>query len=341
MKILEKDPYYEVGTIDDIVISQSSLKYIDPKRNGSPRKFKQFFEERIDKPSAAMLRGTIFHLYCENPEAFVVSEATKPSEKLGVVADAVVEAYESLEDKQSKDEMLMMLDQHILRACRAIGWNNNWKDEAIIKNSQSVATYLHAVYNPENEGKIILTSVLKEQIEKCIQSLKENEYASRLLFWKDDFSKIDYYKEIDIYWGELVDGEVIKCKAKLDDLVIDHEKEVVRINDPKTTGGSAYNFEGTFKSYRLDIQFNMYERAFNAKFPEFAHYKKEFRNIVVETSGLFETVVHKWHNSIIAAANEDLDNLFRRVIHAINNGYNQSLEEFQGKGEIKHRNLEE
>lgn len=342
--ILEKDPYYEVGTINDIVVSNSSLKEIDPKRGGSPRKFKLFFEERKDTQTKAMLRGSVFHLYCEKPKEFVVSQAVKPSDKLGLVADALIAKYEALEDNQSKDEFKMMIDSQVVQACRAVGWNNNWKDEAIAKNSAPVVVYFHAVYDPANEGKIILTQQLKDQIEGCVQSLSNNEYAHRLLFWQNDFANIQYWKELDIYWTEVIDGVEIKCKGKLDDLVIDHEKKVVKINDVKTSGGSAYQFEGSFVSYRLDFQFEMYRRAVIAyciaNNINILGYKFQYRNIVVETAGLFQTVVHRWSTDIIGDCGHELDNLFRRVIHARTFGYTQSLEEYKGKGEVQHKELE-
>lgn len=334
-----KDPYYEVGNIDDIVISQSLLQHIDPKRGGSPRKLQDSIINRSDKQSKAMLRGSVFHLWAEDKEAFKVSEAVKPSDKLGEVADLVVAKYESLEDEQSKVEMLMMLDPHILYACKSVGWNKSWGDAALLKNSTGVGTYVNAVYDPANEGKIILTAVLKEQIEKCTESLTNNIYAHRLLFWKDEFSDIEYYKEIDIFWNEIVDGRVIKCKGKLDDVVINHEKKTIDINDIKTTGGSAYNFEGAFKTYRLDIQFAMYTRAIKAQFPKYANYKFNYRHIVVETSGLFQTVVHRWSKDIIGASQHDLDNLLRRVNSAIENKFRFSIEELQGNGEILHKEL--
>lgn len=345
--------YYEVGNINDIVVSQSLLSKIDPKRSGSPKKLKAYLEEENRVQTLPMLRGSIFHLYCEDKNAFAISEAVKPSEKLGIVADAVAEAYDKLEDDQSKDEFILMLDKNILYACRAIGWNNNWKDEAIIKNSASVGVYLKALNDPDNKGKIILTQVLKDQIEQCIVSLTANEYAHRLLFWKDEFSQIDYYKEKAIFWEEKViietgEGQTkienqVKCKAKLDDLIINHETKTIKINDPKTTGGSAHNFEGTFKQYRLDIQFAMYKRAVTAFCNQcnldITNYKWEFRNIVVETNGIFETVVHRWSPNIIQEAEHDLDLLMKRLVRAKMNGFSMSWEEELGQGEVRHKEL--
>lgn len=333
---LVKDPYYEVGTIDDIVISQSSLGEIDPQRGGSPKKFKNFFVERLDQPSKQMYRGSIFHLYAEDKDKFKVSDAVKPSDKLGLVADAVVSKYEKLQDEQSKLEMMEMIDQHILEACKAIGWNKNYGDTALIKGAAPVATYLRAVNHPDNIGKIILDAGTKVIIENCIESLSANQYAHALLFWKDIFSDIEYYKELDIYWVEYINGEEVKCKAKLDDLVINHEAKTISINDLKTSSKSAYSFMDSFIKWRYDVQFAMYVRAVKANFPQYEGYKFAYRNIVVETTGIFQTVVHRWSQDVVTRADIYLQGLFARTLHAKATNYLMSMEEDEGKGEIRH-----
>lgn len=340
--LLDKDPYYEVGTVDDIVVSQSFLKFIDPKRNGSPRKFTDAYENR-GQETKAMLRGKVFHLYCENKDAFAVSDAVKPPEKQGVIADAVADVYFALETQEEKDQMMMSIEIHVLRACRALGYQPKWGDDAIMKNTTAIPIYIKALDDPANRGKIILTAQMKEQIEKCIESLKKNEYAHRLLFWKDEFSDgVRFFKELDLFWTETVLTTPIKCKGKVDDLEIDDVNKTVKMNDPKTTGSSAHNFISTFKSYRLDIQFAMYKRGIIATFPETKDYRFEYRNIVVETQGLFETAVHRYSNHIIAQANEDLEELLERVAFYLTNpkGKTQSIEEVAGNGEYRYNNIE-
>jgi hypothetical protein len=338
--ILEKDPYYEVGnSIEDLVISQSSLSKIDPRRNGSPRKFKEYIEGNVEKTTVPMLRGQIFHLYCEDRDSFKVSEAIKPSEKLGDVADLVMLKYNS-NDEEGQKQMMISLDKHIFEATRVIGWNKTWGEAAIIKNaSPSITSYIEAITDPSNIGKIILTQTMKTQIEGCIGGLEANEFAKRLLFWKDDFADIDYYKEIAIFWTDDLSG--LKCKAKLDDLIISHRDKTVLINDPKTTGGSAHNFEGTFKQYRLDIQFAMYTRAVLKQFPQVADYKFQYRNIVVETSGLFECVCHRWRRADIDRADESLMRLFERVNIGLKYDFTVTKEEVEGIGEVLHRQIDD
>jgi hypothetical protein len=337
--ILEKDPYYEVGnSIEDLVVSQSSLSKIDPRRNGSPRKFKEYIEGNVEKTTVPMLRGQIFHLYCEDKDKFKVSEAVKPAAILGEVADILMVIYYNSND-EGKKQMLISLDKHILHACRIREWNKTWGDSAIIKNASPVVTaYIEAMTDPSNIGKIILTQTMKIQIEGCITGLENNEFAKRLLFWKDEFANIQYFKELAIFWTDPTTG--LKCKAKLDDLIINHKDKLVLINDPKTTGGSAYNFEGTFKQYRLDIQFAMYTRAVLAKFPELKDYKFQYRNIVVETQGLFECVCHRWGKGDIEIADESLTNLLLRVKYAKDTEFKKSLEENQGGGEVLHKHIE-
>jgi len=332
--MLEKDEYYEIGDINNIVLSQSALKEIDPKY-GSPRKLKSFFEDKREKQSLPMLRGSVFHLYNEHKDAFHISDDVKPGGALGDVCDLIMLKYNSL-DEQSQEELILMLDQNVLNACRTLNWNKNWGDSAIIKNAAGVNQYILAVTNPANKGKIILTSVLKEQIEKCIASLTANEHAYKLLFWRSEFDNIDFFKELEVYWEETINDRVLKFKGKIDDVLVNHDTKVITVTDLKTTGSSAYNFLPTFNTYRLDLQFFVYAKAIKKKFPEYKDYKLEFKNVVVETNGLYQTVVHSWSIDIIKEAKAYFIDLCERVLLAIDNDFTLSKEEVEGKGEIIH-----
>ena len=41
--------YYDIGSRENIVVSNSSLSYINPLEGGSPKKFLAFFDEREEE----------------------------------------------------------------------------------------------------------------------------------------------------------------------------------------------------------------------------------------------------------------------------------------------------
>ncbi len=87
---LKEQDYFSVDAI-----SKSRLDAIDPEMNGSPTKYLNFInqdEER--KISIDMERGSLIHKYVEDPKKFIVLEVDKPSDKLGEVADYVINNFQ-------------------------------------------------------------------------------------------------------------------------------------------------------------------------------------------------------------------------------------------------------
>jgi len=80
--------YYDVGTREDIVVSNSSLSYINPEQGGSPQKFLSFFDKQEEKQESKSLEnGRIVHLYAEKPDEFAVASVAKPDGMIGKMAD--------------------------------------------------------------------------------------------------------------------------------------------------------------------------------------------------------------------------------------------------------------
>lgn len=327
--------YYNVGTVQDIVISHTSMSSILPTQGGSPLKFKMFFEDRKELKGLGIVRGSNFHKWAEAPEIFLVGDADKPADKLGEVADAMVQVFSALEvDK--KPMILEFPESMLFDACRAIGWYNNWKEDAIIKNaSPSVLPYFREVVKADIEGKTFLTKSNKVSLTNSVLSIKNNKLANELLFYKDEFSNKEYIKEGEFYWEEIIDGTLYKFKCKVDDLEIDHDKKIIRLSDIKTTSKSAYQFLNSFVEYHYGRQHFIYRRGVLANRPELSEYKWEFRNVVVETNNLFQTVVYRFKVSLIDSYKEEFLDGVNRIGLAIENNFTLSFEEVVGNGEIK------
>lgn len=333
--MIEDKDYYKIGNINDIVLSHSSFSHLLPVQGGSPLKFKAFFEEQKEIKSVNLFRGTTFHNWAEDPKAFMVADVDKPNLKLGEVADAMIDTYQIL-DECDQIKTFEFPEPLLIGACRAVGWNPKWGDDAIIKNAgKEVLPFFKEYLTAENKGQIYLGKSDKVVIENCITSLKQNKTANELLFYKDDFSDKEYYKEHVIRWEENYKGKMYPFKCMIDDLEIDHEKKLIKESDLKTTSKCAYQFGESFVNYHYGRQHHIYARAIRASRPDLKDYKIEYRNVVVETTGLFQTVVYKWHPNIIYNFMTEFDECLERVKHAIENKFSGSLEETLGNGEIK------
>jgi hypothetical protein len=83
--------YFLVGDRNNIVVSSSSFRFIDPSQGGSGLKFLSFFDKLVEKEESKSLEnGTVIHLYQEKPDEFAVSKVPKPD---GTIADMAIEFY--------------------------------------------------------------------------------------------------------------------------------------------------------------------------------------------------------------------------------------------------------
>lgn len=82
--------YYDVGTGDNPVISNSSLTTLNPEQGGSIAKFMNFFTKKEEgEEKNKLVEGKLLHRYIEKPDQFVVSEIEKPGGMLGDLCDAL------------------------------------------------------------------------------------------------------------------------------------------------------------------------------------------------------------------------------------------------------------
>jgi hypothetical protein len=80
--------YFEVGTQDSPVVSNSSMSCLNPEEGGSIINFLNFFNNNIEKKESLTLkRGRLIHKYIEKPEEFVVDESEKPTEMMAKLLD--------------------------------------------------------------------------------------------------------------------------------------------------------------------------------------------------------------------------------------------------------------
>ena len=330
----EVENYYEVGTKEDIVISSSILKHICPEQGGSPQQFLESFEKEEEKTESKWLRtGKLIHKWAEDKENFHVAAVAKPAEKLGLVADGIIDWVRGNGEQLS--------DQLYLDIARKFSYQNNYKDETLIKTVKTGAEeYILEVLDSEKNNKIFICEAEREVIECGCSSIQKHPIARELLFLQDnDFSDCKTFKECAIFWEFIINGTVIKAKALLDDVSINFEKKKIIINDLKTTSGGAYNYLGTFKSYRTYRQLAFYKIAIKnwAKQQGISleGFTFEYHVIVVETNKLSQCVVWQVTEEWIEKGTSEIKSLLNRIAtHIDDNQWNYSVEEMLNNHKI-------
>lgn len=254
---MEKVNYYEVGSIEDIVISNTSLSYINPKQGGSPAKFLNFFEKFIEfKNSISLERGSLLHDFHEHEDKFVISDVKKPSEMMASWVERVFNAYKpsGIPIEQASLPMNFI-------AYRGGAYSNLVDTNKVSKRFvDDGLDYLKFLYLAD--GKIAMTSATKEIVVKSMAALKGHRKANHMLFGELP-NKVVREKELEVYWEVNVKGyeKPVKFKAKLDNTIFDYNKKIAYLNDLKSTSDPVSLFKQSFSKYRYYRQLSFYVKA--------------------------------------------------------------------------------
>lgn len=219
--------YYDVGTRDNIVISNSSLTTLDPTTGGSIIKFMDFFSEEEEKKSKLSLEnGKLIHKYAEDKDAFAIEDEDKPTEMMSGLLEKVIELKHNLSLNPLTDvdititsniktekaaqaeiaeitfnygklsEILQLSVEDTIRVFRQARITKNaytsYTENKLVSNvisDKSIKKYLDFLVSAST--KIILTPSAKKAVEGAIQSIYSNtKVAYQLDLRKDDLEEL-------------------------------------------------------------------------------------------------------------------------------------------------------
>lgn len=320
----EKTDYYLIKAV-----SNSSLSKLDPTMGGSPRSFINFIEGNEEaKYSLSLERGELLHKWMEDKTAFCVSEIDKPGGDLGKVIDKIF---------RSRKEYKSRLRNRILREAREFGYGGKtYTDNTIIEKFKTGLPYYKELL--KGEGKIIITSEMKETLNNCIRSIESNKDCCTLLE-ENEFSSSLRFKEHPILWTkELPEFSLeVKCKSKIDLWKLDFDNRTIIVNDLKTTSSSLTLFQNSFEFYRYYRQLAFYKRAIisfilqqgilNEK--QLSQFKWEFNLIVIETKPSFDCEIFRVSSAWIKKGQREAASLMNRYAwHSVNNIWDRQMEAY-------------
>jgi hypothetical protein len=331
------EDYFSVSSV-----SNSSLSALNPAQGGSPVKFQKFFAQDWEKKNSLSLeRGSLIHLYCEDPSQFVVSDIKKPSENISKIMELV---YQDFKDFKDVDPDLVQwdtakLEASILEACKIVDYGQAWLEKTRIDRVNKEGNeYLKFLIS--SDGRHAMSAATRDIIDKAIESLHRNKLAENLLFTAD-VPNVKHYNELPVFWVETVDvpgqpGDTvdIPCKGKLDRLSIDFLNKVITIPDLKSTSKSAYLFPDSFKFWRYYRQHAFYGRGvenFMAEhFPaeDLSTYTVKHYNIAVELCESFQTVVWEVQADWLKKGKDEYEHLLRTYAwHTYHNIWDTTMDE--------------
>ncbi len=324
---MNDNEYFALGSIEDIYISSSSLKHINPEEGGCPQAFHDFVTNNMEqKESLSLERGSLIHKFAESPEEFLVSDVEEPS-AMGVKWCIAVKNYIDKEELDRFDSR--NVDDVAVKMKNELGIYNNVSktDKIIEKFAKECIPYLNFLY--DSDGKIAMTPATRLVVDNATRSLYDNPAIHRVLF--DCKEGQEEVKEGVAIWEK----EGLKFKAKLDHIKIDHNEKIIHIGDIKTTSDAVSLFKWSFTKYKIYRQMAFYANAAHVVFDDLIKqgYKLQITLYVVETKGYFNSapfiVPLEWLNK----GQEEIKKLLARVkFHKESNNWNLSMEQQVNNG---------
>lgn len=323
---LGKQDYYSVGGIDDLHISNSLLNAIDTDLGGHPKKAKEFLMgEKPPLKSKFVITGNVIHQWIENRTNFAVAEIEKPGEKIGEITDKMIELEEFFPEY---DTFGLFVE-----ARKEIDFYKNRTDESTYATWEKTGLEYFNFFK-ENKDRIILSKEDKQILEKLSENIKLNKAVELFLFGKG--LNFESNNEVEIYYLKQIvfpreTKRSIKIKAKIDRLLIDHDKKIIYIIDFKTTSKNGFNFAvnseitsypSEFITRKIYRQFAFYHTAISdtyLKMEEYKEYKIECILIVLETTGLNNVFCFKIRDRHIIAGNDEIAELTAKLLFAYDN----------------------
>ena len=247
-------------------ISNSRLKYINPKEGGSPQLYKN---PPAFKYNTSLELGSAVHQLILQPRDYELSDyAGKPSGKCGVFVDCVF---------NNRRKGMPLYKAFKLASIQADYYVDTLTPKRLRAAIQSGLDYYIKKLNNEfvtlNKEVIVLPQNQLDTCKRCLRSFKNSSNIQNIL--KDNvFEPKQYLNEIALFSDievTLPDGHLVplKIKGKFDSVVLDPETKTVYLNDLKTTSKSLDYFMGVVLTNDKGEK-----EAFNGTF-EHHHYERQ------------------------------------------------------------------
>lgn len=313
-----QDDYYNVGTLDNIIMSSSAWKDFDIETGGSPAKVREFFNSnRTPSFSKALEDGSVIHEWAEKQDQFKVADFDLPGEKI------IEWVYFLFENK------LPLNNENILLAKNTLGVYANYKNEdAIIKafidgGGENLYKYLEFGLTHH-----VISASTRDILNNVKESIQKHSLANKLILDNYEFeSDVEIKTEEAIYFQY----KDIPHKGKLDRYIIDHQSKTIVISDLKTLTINPYNYAPVhtladiednvrstsdsinylfnnrylFYSRKIYRQLFLYKTALGLSYPD---YDIQVYVVACQRKDNFETVVWRVSNETLNLGKLDLDN---------------------------------
>lgn len=281
-------------------ISNSRLKDINPKQEGSIQKFLDGMQaHRLFLPSLPL--GSAVHEMILQPEYFELRPeiTSKPSAKAGFVADEIL-SIAADKRNPTKDE--------ILRACSVVDYYSGLLTDTQYNNLvEKIMPYINDMLNLEHgEKEPIILDVKQMQTAKlCIEALENNQKVQELLHPAGCISENEQAILLDVNVSLPDLGDiVVRLKSKLDNYTIDKFSNTITVNDIKTHGRTVDTFDNSMEAFHYMREMGMYSYLLKLCADKFY----DIHDPVIKSNFLVVSTIPQYYTKVVPMTEE----LFKR-----------------------------
>jgi hypothetical protein len=240
-------------------------------------------DDVVDKP---MVEGKLLHCLLLNPEEFekefVLMSSDMPSDGPRKVLDKIYEIMKA----NGKSEMDGTFVEHILDVLKEQNLYQSLKtDDQRIDKMTTEKNIKYLDYKFQAEKKTVVDQDMYDFAKNTVDTIKSNSKIMDIMGFNQDSltTNIKQYNELDLVCLEFEDY-FFGIRGIIDNLVVDHDAKVIRVNDLKKTSKSIGQFEESIDYYNYWMQAALYRLLVNhIKETTFGvDYPVEFRFIVVD-----------------------------------------------------------
>ncbi len=240
-------------------------------------------DDVVDKP---MVEGKLLHCLLLNPEEFenefVLMSSDMPSDGPRKVLDKIYEIMKA----NGKSEMDGTFVEHILDVLKEQNLYQSLKtDEQRIDKMTTDKNIKYLDYKFQAERKTVVDQDMYDFAKNTVDTIKSNSKIMDIMGFNQDSltTNIKQYNELDLVCLEFEDYS-FGIRGIIDNLVVDHDAKVIRVNDLKKSSKSIGQFEESIEYYNYWMQAALYRLLVNhIKETTFGvDYPVEFRFIVVD-----------------------------------------------------------
>jgi hypothetical protein len=269
-------------------------------------------KQRDDTTSQAMTEGKLIHCLLLTPDRFEneyqIISSDLPSANPKLVIDRVFEHYQILKEEGDEREELNEFGDAILDILKDMNLYQSLKtdEQRILKITEVDKHVDYWWYIKNTVNKTLIPQELYDFAQGAVEKMKCSVVILKAMGFilSDSFMpNIEVYNEIELICD--LEDYSFGLKGFIDNLVIDHDNKVIKINDLKTTSKDLTSFKDSIEFYSYWMQLVIYSILIKNSIYYKEGYSIEHRFLVIDVYqqvGSFlvtEQTLNKWYQRTI------------------------------------------